>query len=75
MKHSVVCFLLAFVGVLPLRAQSSADSTKNVRLLIVMGGGSYQSSVFQILDALDGVAHTVVMSDTAAFRGGRSRSV
>lgn len=68
MKHLLRCSLLILVSSLPLQAQPNAGTTENVRLLIVMGGGTYESSVFRFFDTLDGVTYTLVMSDTTAFR-------
>ncbi len=68
MKHLLICCLLIIFSSLSLQAQSDVDSTHNVRLLIVMGGGTYESSVFRFFDTLDGIDYTLVMSDTEAFQ-------
>ncbi len=68
MKYLLHCVVLILLSALPLLAQPSAGTTENVRLLIVMGGGTYESSVFRFFDTLDGVSYTLVMSDTVAFR-------
>lgn len=59
--------LLILLCSLPVNAQTESNQAKPVRLLIVMGGGTYESSVFGFFDMLDGIDHTLVMSDTEAF--------
>ncbi len=68
MKCWFYCFLLILLSSLSLPAQSNEGTTEKVRLLIVMGGGTYESSVFRFFDTLDGVSYTLVMSDTVAFK-------
>ncbi len=68
MKLWLCCFALILSGALPLQAQPHNGEPENVQLLIVMGGGTYESSVFRLFETLDGVNYTVVMGDTVAFR-------
>lgn len=48
-------------------AHGEETPSRDVRLLIVMGGGTYESTVFRFFDALDGVQYTLSMSDREAF--------
>ena len=67
-KHALCFSLLLVFGTKGTHAQNPDAPSEDVRLLIVMGGGTYESSVFRFFDALDGVRYTLVMSDSAAFR-------
>lgn len=57
----------ALLGVLLLACPVIGHSEGDIRLLIVMGGGTYESSVFRFFDSLEGISHTLVMSDAEAF--------
>lgn len=48
-------------------AATKKDSSNPVKLLIVMGGGTYESSVFRFYDTLESINYTLVMSDKEAF--------
>ena len=60
-----VIFLLGASAVSAASEDRTADD--DVRLLIVMGGGTYESSVFRFFEMLDGIDFTVANSDTEAF--------
>lgn len=59
--------LASLIASEPLAAQNTDDWAGPVRLLIVMGGGTWENSVFHMFDAIEGVEYTLEMSDTAAF--------
>ena len=48
-------------------ARAARVQTGDVRLLIVMGGGTWENSVFRFFDTLDGVQCTLADSDREAF--------
>ena len=68
MALRIRCWLLLLVVLFALRTTpAAARADGEVRLLVVMGGGTWENSVFQLFDSLDGVDATVVMSDQEAF--------
>lgn len=67
MKNWIIHSAVILISTITLQAHSDSHSDNDTRLLIVMGGGTYESSVFRFFDSLDGVRYTLVMSDTEAF--------
>ncbi len=61
----ILIFVVLWCFTHPIKAEPA--TSEPVKLIIVMGGGTYESSVFRFYDMLAGVDYTLFMSDKEAF--------